>query len=186
MKRRLLASIALIALALAAGTSARALPGQRLPVWLAWTQANPLLHPLERTKDEMSGGTIYNKHVKSGGIAIYFSAEAGYGDAGGPATIFSENLGLDGPPVGYDLRVHRTIAAKMAKIVYGPAVATDVQNAIVAGDFAIYGSKERISVLKGKLYAYQLNGLGMTVGSRKDLAEILKNLKACATMECGD
>lgn len=186
MNRRLFAPIALVALALTAGTAAHALPGQHLPVWLAWTKTNPALQPLKQTKDEMSGGTIYNKHVRSGGMAIYFAAEAGYGDAGGPATIFGENLALDGAPDGYDLRAHRAVAAKMAKIVYGPAVGADVQNAIVAGDFATYQSKQRIAVLKGKFYAYQLNGPGLTVGPLANLAEILKNLKQCATMSCGD
>lgn len=187
MNRRLLAPIALVALALAAGTVAHALPGQHLPVWLAWTKTNPALQPLKQTKDEMSGGTIYNKHVRAGGMAIYFAAEPGYYDGGaGPATMFTEGLSLDGPPEGYDLRAHRATAVKMAKIVYGPTVATDVQNAVVAGDFAIYQTKDRISVLKGKLYAYQLSGPGMTVGSLKSLPQVLKNLEQCATIECGD
>jgi len=186
MMRRIVAPIALAAMALASFSAAQALPGQRLPVWLAWAKANPVLQNLKHTTDEMSAGTIYNKHVKAGGLAFYFAAEPGYGDNGGPATIFGENLALDGPPAGYDLRLHRATAAKMAGVVYGPAIAADLLAAKVAGDFAIYQSTQRQQILKGKRYMYQVNGPGLTVSALSGLAEALKNAKICATTECGD
>lgn len=186
MVRRIVASVALLSLALASFATAQALPGQRLPAWLAWTKANPVLQNMKHTKDEMSGGTIYNKHVKAGGMTIYFAAEPGYGDNGDPATIYGENLALDGPPDGYDLRLHRAVAAKMAGVVYGPAVAADVLAAKVAGDFGIFQSTQRLQILKGKRYMYELNGPGLTVAGLSGLAEALKNAKTCATTECGD
>ena len=119
-------------------------------------------------------------------MAFYFAAEPGYYDTGGPATVFGENLALDGPPDGYDFRLHRATAAKMAGIVYGAAVGADLLNAKVAGDFAIYQSTQRLQILKGKRYMYQLNGPGLTVSALSNLAEALKNAKTCATTECGD
>jgi hypothetical protein len=186
MMRRIVAPIALAAMALASFSAAQALPGQRLPAWLAWTKANPVLQNLKHTTDEMSGGIIYNKHVKAGGMAFYFAAEPGFGDNGGPATIFGENLALDGPADAYELRLHRATAAKMAGIVYGSGVGADLSNAAVAGDFGIFGSTQRLQILKGKRYMYQLNGPGLTVSGLSNLAEALKNAKICATTECGD
>jgi len=186
MMRPIIAPIAVLAMALASFSAAQALPGQRLPAWLAWAKANPVLQNLKHTTDEMSAGTIYNKHVKAGGMAFYFAAEPGYGDNVGPDTIFGENLALDGPPDGYDLRVHRAVAAKMVGIVYGSAVGADLLNAAVAGDFGIYQSTQRLQILKGRRYMYQLNGPGLTVSGLSNLAEALKNAKTCATTECGD
>src|SRR5665213_2108665 len=186
MMRRIVAPLALVAMALVPFSAAQALPGQRLPVWLAWAKANPVLQNLKHTTDEMSAGTIYNKHVKAGGMAFYFAAEPGYGGNGGPATILGENLALDGPPAGYDFRLHRATAAKMARIVYGPAIGADLSNATVAGDFGIYRSTQRLQILKGKRYMYHLNGPGLSVSALSGLAEALKNAKTCATTECGD
>jgi hypothetical protein len=187
MMRRIVAPIVTLALALGAYATAPALPGQRLPVWLAWAKANPVLQNLKKTRDEMSGGTIYNKTVLGGGLKLYFSAEPGYGDNGGPATMFGESLSIQGVPDSYDLRLHRGVAAKMAGIVYGAAVAADVQGAKTVGDFPLYDApKQRQSILKGKLYMYQMSGPGLSVAPLSTLAEALKNAKFCATNQCGD
>jgi len=184
--RRIVAPFALAALTLASFSAAKALPGQPLPAWLTWAKANPVLQNLEQAKDEMSGGTIYEKHLKASGLAIYFSAEPGYGDSGGPATMFDEKLALDGPAGGTDLRLHRATAARMVGVVYGPAVAADVLGAKVAGDFALYHSTLRQQILKGKRYMYQVNGPWLTVSALSGLAQALKNAKICASTECGD
>jgi len=186
MIRRIVAPIALVAMVLASLSAAQALPGQRLPVWLAWAKANPALQNLKRTRDEMSGGTAYEKHMKAGGLALYFTAEPSYGDNGGPATMFDEKLALDGSPDGYDLRLHRATASRMVTVVYGSAVAADVRGAKVAGDFALYHSALRQQILKGKRYMYQINGPWLTVSGLSGLAQALKTAKLCATTECGD
>ena len=185
--RRIVTALTLAALGLTSVATARALPGQRLPVWLAWAKANPALQTLSHGTDEMSGGTIYNKHIKAAGMKFYFAAEPGVGDAGGPQTIFSENLALEGVPDRYDLRAHREVAAQMAKVVYGSAVGSDVVGAAVAGDFAVFDSPtSHVMILKGKRYMYLLNGPGFTVSPLSNLAAALKNAKFCATHQCGD
>ena len=192
MRRLILAPLALTAFALTSVAPAQAVPGLRLPAWLAWAKTTPVLQPFKPVKDEMSGGTLYTKDLRADGLHLYFSAEAasgaGAGSAGATADEFlSENLAVLDVPNGYDLRRHRDIALRMARAVYGAAIATDLQHATVAGDFAVFDSpSQRLTILKGKRFAYQLSGPSLNLFELKHLKEGLANAKTCASEQCGD
>jgi len=185
MKRRIVAPIVALVLAIGSYAVAPALPGQQLPAWLAWTKSNPALQHLGQTKDELSGGTVYFKVVKAAGLTFYFSAEPGASGTS-PTLIARESSAVQNVPPSYQLFRHRATAAAMARAIYGPAVAADVLAAKPAGDFAIYDNPWRMTFAKGKLYAYELSGPSLAVFRQSDLAAALSNAKYCATHQCGD
>lgn len=185
----------LVVAALFASTSlaplaASALPGQQFSTWLAWTKNTAVLRPMEAHHSDVTGGTTYAKEIRAGGLRLSFGAEPNSGPGASGSTqneILGEELAVLGVPLGYDLRKHRDVAVKMMQIVYGPAIASDLRNARLAGDFAVYHSTtQRFSVLEGGRYAYQLSGPAIFVFERRHLREGLANAPKCASVYCGE
>lgn len=185
MMRRIVAPLAALVFVLGSSAAAPALPGQQLPAWLAWANANPALQHLGKTRNELSGGAVYYKVITASGLTFYFSAEPGTAGAS-PTLISRESSAVQNVPPSYELRRHRATAAAMARVVYGPTIAADVLAAEPAGDFAIYDNPWRMTFAKGKRYAYELSGSALVVFPLSGLAEAIKNAKYCATHQCGD
>lgn len=187
--RRLVAAV-FVASVCVVPLAASALPGQRLATFLAWAKIDSGLHSLEHSHDGMTGGTTYSKDIRADGLHLSFNTEPGDGvgsRSAAPDEILGEETAVLDVPNHYDLRKHRDVAVKMAKIVYGARVAEDLRGATLAGDFSVYHSKtQRFSVLEGRLYGYQLSGPSLYVFELKHLREGLANARKCASVNCGD
>jgi hypothetical protein len=128
----------------------------------------------------MSGGTIYLADVKFGSMRGFYSAEPAAG------IVPSERLSVQNVPDNYDLRKHRDVARALAARVYGTAIASDLASAVQVGDFPIAGAPNRVTILRGRKFVYELSGPLLTTLRLSDLAQELKNAKQCATQQCGD
>jgi energy-converting hydrogenase Eha subunit B len=160
---------------------ARALPGQSAPQLMAWMNGNAPLRGYSTRHDEMSGATAYSKTVRIAGATFAFGAIAGNG-----VKSYDETFGVLGASQSYDLRKHRGVAAAMVQAVYGKAVAADLTLAPTVGDFGIFQTNLRVTILRGKRYGYSLAGSSLTVFPVAGVASAVRQAKVCATQSCGD
>ena len=131
--------------------------------------------------NEMSGATAYQKNLKVAGYAVNFYAEPTV-----TGKIEEEGLGIQDVSDTFDVRKHRDVAAKILGAVYGASVANDFKNAKQVAEFGMYGTPVRTTLLKGKLFAYQLTAGLTNIMTLHFLPAALKLAKQCEKMECGD
>lgn len=159
MMRRIVAPIALVAMALAPFSAAQATPGQSLDDFDRWARGNVNLHGISGDAG-LDGAIVYATSFKAGMTTAQFRATSDVAQT----RIVRESIVYAGPD-DYRLDQHRETAGRLLSAVYDSTIADDFRGAPVTAT----GSGELPTVAyRGKLFGYEATGERITVRTLAD------------------
>jgi len=162
---------------LALTAPALAIPGQTQEQFLKWAHSNPAVVKLQ--KDAVSPSPIGCKgpcrHVYTAEMLVgkmRLSFEASFAKD----IEWDEDL-LAAAPLGaarYDWHQHRDVLQAVVQLVYGRAIAGDMKNAVNLFDKPACPGGFRLTILRGKYFAYDILADGFFVYPLSFIHELLK------------